>query len=385
MRLHYLSLHEPSGYATAGLRLMRALRGAGVELRWIPFVPGHGLGPGFGYQPGRAGDVADPALAELLAGPEDCDAVVAHLVPEYWPYVRRLYPGTPIVGHTVWETDRLPAHWPALLDGVELVVVPTVWNAQVTRSSGVTTPVEVVPHAAPRTRDVESAAWGDVPDDATVFYSIAPWTTRKALPLVVHAYQRAFAGRGDTLLVLKTSPHDQTVAGVPVAGPAAPGTTAWALAHLLRETPSPAPVRLVTRTLPEAEVQALHARGDCYVSLCRSEGWGIPPFDAAARGTPVVITGFGGHLEYLDADSAFLVDYDLVPVDDPLGGRSYTPDQRWAQPSVEHAAEQLRRVLAHPSEAAARAERACRRVLRDFDAGVVAASFLTALNRLDPR
>ena len=181
MRLHYLSLHEPSGYATAGLRLMRALREAGVELRWIPFVPGHGLGPGFGYQPGRAGDVADPALAELLAGPEDCDAVVAHLVPEYWPYVRRLYPGRPVVGHTVWETDRLPAHWPALFDGVELVVVPTVWNAQVTRSSGVTTPVEVVPHAARRARDVESAAWSDVPDDATVFYSIAPWTTRKAL------------------------------------------------------------------------------------------------------------------------------------------------------------------------------------------------------------
>lgn len=385
MRLHYLSLHEPSGYATAGVRLMQALREAGVELRWIPFVPGHALGPGFGYQPGRAGDVSDPALAELLAGPEECDVVVAHLVPEYWPYVRRLYRGTPVVGHTVWETDRLPAHWPALLDGVDLVVVPTVWNAQVTRSSGVSTPVEVVPHAAPRTQEVDSATWSDVPDDATVFYAIAPWTARKALPLVVHAYQRAFAGREDTLLVIKTSPNDQTVAGGPPLGPAAPGTTAWALALLLREVPHPAPVRLVTRTLAEAEVEALHTRGDCYVSLCRSEGWGIPPFDAAARGTPVVITGFGGHLAYLETDSAYLVDYDLVRVDDPLGGRSYTPDQHWAQPSVEHAAELLRRVLAEPGEAAARAAAARRRILHDFDPTVVAASFLAALRRLDLR
>ena len=185
--------------------------------------------------------------------------------------------------------------------------------------------------------------------------------------------------------MLKTSPDDKTVVAGTVRGPAAPGTTAWTLAHLLRETPGPAPVRLVTRTLAEAEVEALHARGDCYVSLCRSEGWGIPPFDAAARGTPVVITGFGGHLAYLDSDSAYLVDYDLVRVDDPLGGRSYTPDQHWAQPSVEHAAEQLRRVLAHPAEAAARAEKACRRVLRDFDHAAVAATFLTALSRLDPR
>jgi glycosyltransferase involved in cell wall biosynthesis len=130
-------------------------------------------------------------------------------------------------------------------------------------------------------------------------------------------------------------------------------------------------------------VEALHARGDCYVSLCRSEGWGIPPFDAAARATPVVITGFGGQLAYLDADSAFLVEYDLVPVDDPVGGISYTPDQHWAHPSLEHAAEQLRRVLAEPAEAAARAGRAQRRVLRDFDGPAVAAAFLAALRRLD--
>ena len=182
-------------------------------------------------------------------------------------------------------------------------------------------------------------------------------------------------------------PHhdDQTVVGGPAPGPAAPGTTAWALALCCGRLPHPAPVRLVTRDLADAEVEALHARGDCYVSLCRSEGWGIPPFDAAARGTPVVITGFGGHLAYLDADSAYLVDYDLVPVDDPFGGRRTRPTSAGHSRPWSTGRRSCDASWPSRTTAAARAEAARRRVLRDFDPAVVAASFLAALRRFDPR
>ena len=99
---------------------------------------------------------------------------------------------------------------------------------------------------------------------------------------------------------------------------------------------------------------ALHERGNCFVSLCRSEGWGLGAFDAAASGNPVVTTGFGGHLDYL-AGTDYLVRFDLVPVDDPAGYPSYAPDQHWAEPDLDHGAELLRHVMAHRDEAAARA------------------------------
>jgi hypothetical protein len=227
-----------------------------------------------------------------------------------------------------------------------------------------------------------SKTWSDISDSAFVVYTIAPWTARKALAHVVRAYQAAFAGRDDTLLVVKTSPEDFTAARVDDSSPAAPGTSAWALAHVLGGFASPAPVRLVTRELSDDDIDALHTRGDCYLSLCRSEGWGNPPFDAAAWGNPVVITGFGGQLAYLDAESAFLVDYELVAVDDPAGGGSYTPDQRWADPSVEHATALLLQVEGDRAEAAARAARARSRVLREYDGPVVAAAFLQVLAEL---
>jgi glycosyltransferase involved in cell wall biosynthesis len=380
VKLHYLALHEASGYAASAQRCMRALAGAGVEVRWIPIVPGPEWG--LGYRPASADEVDDPDLQDLLSGPEECDVVVAHLVPEYWPLVRALYPHSPLVGHTVWETDRLPRHWRPLLDVADLVVVPTAWNQSLLERSGVAPPCRVVPHVATPPRTAASAVWSEIPSGAFVVYTIADWTARKALDRVVRAYQSAFAGRKDTLLVVKTSPRDFTDTSSQASGPIAPGTTAWSLAQVLAGFARPAPVRLVTSVLEERDLEALHTRGDCYLSLCRSEGWGIPPCDAAAWGNPVVITGFGGQLAYLAADSAFLVDYELVAVDDPAGGGSYTGDQQWAEPSIEHAATLLRRVLDEPAEASARAARARDRVLRDFAGPVVAAAFLDALGAL---
>jgi glycosyltransferase involved in cell wall biosynthesis len=380
MRLHYLALHEPSGYAVAAQRCMRALQAAGVAVRWIPYVPGAA-----GYRPAEPGDVADPALQDLLDGPEECDVVVAHLVPEYWPSVRERYARTPLVGHTVWETDRLPAAWPALLATADRILVPSRWNADVFARAGVRGPISVVPHiAAEPSAHVTSTAWDDVPASTFVVYTVGPWTARKALDLTVRAYEAAFAGRDDTLLIVKTSSRDHTAADLPASRRAGPGTTGWSLARLLGGIERPAPVRLVTRVLADDDIDALHARGDCYLSLCRSEGWGIPAFDAAAAATPVVITGYGGQLDYLDAQSAFLVDHTLVPVDDPAGGASYTPDQRWAEPSVEHAAALLRQVAGDPVAARVRAGRARDRVRSQFAPDSVARALIAALDRPAP-
>ena len=368
MRIAYLHLHEASGYAEAARRCMAALGAAGVEVTGVPFVPGGG--PGLGFEPaGRAG----------LDAARGCDVIVSHLVPEYWPIVRSAFPGTPLVGHTVWETDRVPRHWPTLLEVADLVLVPTEWNADAMRRSGIARPIAVVPHVAAAPSSGSSPDWEGIPAAAFVCYTIGPWTTRKALAGVVGAYQRAFAGRTDTLLVLKTSARDFTAGSAHPPSRVGPGTTAWALARLLAGTRDPAPVLLVAREVDEASIGALHRRGDCFVSLSHGEGWSFPAFDAAAYGNPVVVPRHGGPLAYLSADSAFLVDHELVPVDEP-GNPSYTPDQLWAEPSLADAAAQLRRVRDEPEEALARASRAQRRIGREFAPAAVARTFLAALD-----
>jgi glycosyltransferase involved in cell wall biosynthesis len=327
---------------------MDALRATGATVDWKPFVQSRGWGLGYAPAGGEPGARA-PRRGRKRAV-DSPDVVVAHLTPEYYPPVRERYPRTPLVGHTVWETDVLPRHWPELLDQLDLLVVPCEWNAEVVKRAGVSTPIRVVPHAADLEPVPPEIGFPNVAAETFVFYTISTWITRKAIWNTVEAYLRAFSESDPVLLIIKTDPIDHTVIEPDPSRPHA-GTTPWALARLLSRATAPPPIQLVTRTLSEGEISSLHTRGDCLVSLCRSEGWGLTSCDAASRGVPVVITGFGGHLDYLDHDNALLVDHELVPVDDPAGEGSYTPDQRWAEPSIEHAAELLRSVFENPAAA----------------------------------
>ena len=290
-----------------------------------------------------------------------------------------MVPPGAFVAHTVWETDRIPAHWPELLNLADLVVVPSAWNCAVFAEGGVHVPTIAVPHVVCEPIDIETAPPLGLPDDLLVFYTIGRWDERKAMFHTVRAFLDAFDADDPVMLVVKT--------GIGIEMPPAADfgganrlrwTTGWQLAAIVSRYPNPARVQLEVETWSRARVDALHTRGDCYVSLARGEGWGIGAFDACAYGNPVVATGWGGVLEYLKADGASLVEYDLVPVQHNAFA-SYSPDQRWAEPRLEHAVELLRDVARDPAAARARAAPLRDRVLRDFAPDVVAQRFVDTL------
>src|SRR4051812_22990393 len=112
--LCYIGMGDETGYGIAARNLVRALRGAGADVQWIPMM----LGPGLGYRP--AADI----------GTDLPGNVIVHTVPEYYPYwlsrLRARAGGhSRIWGHTVWETDRLPLHWPQLLNAMDGLIVPS--------------------------------------------------------------------------------------------------------------------------------------------------------------------------------------------------------------------------------------------------------------------
>jgi hypothetical protein len=389
-RWSYLSLDERSGYGVAADRCRAALEESGLEVEWTPFVVGGAWG--LGYQPPawldpferpdhavRSPTGSDPDRFDPTDEATPARVVVAHLVPEYFPILRRRTPDSFLVGHTVWETDRLPAHWIPCLDSVDLLVVPCRFSAEVIASSPVATPVVVVPHVAPTVHPGTNAALEAIPPEVFVFYTIADWNERKAPFKTIEAYLRAFSTQDPVLLIVKTSGRDLR-AGLPTPGrPVAPGTTAWSLAQMLAGHRDPPAISLVTGTMTDRDIGALHHRGDCFVSLCRSEGWGLGAFDAAAYGNPVVTTGFGGHLDYL-AGTPYLVDFDLVSVQDPSGFPSYAPDQRWAEPDVEHGAALLRHIAAHREEASEVADLTAREIRWRYRPAAIAAAMRSAVD-----
>jgi glycosyltransferase involved in cell wall biosynthesis len=81
---------------------------------------------------------------------------------------------------------------------------------------------------------------------------------------------------------------------------------------------------------------------DAYVSLHRSEGLGLTMAEAMLLGKPVIATRYSGNLDFMDDQNSLLVDYKLVHTGPSVP--PYDSTALWAEPSVEHAAQLMRRL-----------------------------------------
>lgn len=283
--------------------------------------------------------------------PIDYDTVLIHLVPEYFPRWMELEAGKRIIGYATWETDTIPSHWPAILNKLDRVWVPSTWNRHVFEHSGLTVPIDVIPHilgpAPACNAKVAHPLTSRISSDHFVFYSVNVWSRRKALWLLVEAFWSTFSAHEPVTLVLKTSRDDSNSRfcgqRFPLRLLARTAIAYRKLAEKFRERP--ATVLIAEENTPQPMVDHLHDRGDCYVSLSRSEGWGLGAFDAVAAGNPVIMTGYGGQTDFLSSEHAYLVDYTLVPVEDALNRKSYSLDHHWAEPDIQHAGRLMREVF----------------------------------------
>lgn len=374
--VRYLSLPFTSGYQYAAELAMLALLDAGVPVTWTPID---------WQQPGAIAPVpptTPPRLRAIAHADIPYDVSVVHAIPELLPVWRSRLEG-PVVCSTAWETTKLPAHWPDLLRVADGVIVPSQFNRVAFVEAGLER-VDVVPHhPPPPLDDVEPWVIGSTDgDEPFVFLALGEWTRRKGHMHTVQAFLEAFRAEDPVALVVRTSREDRT-GQVPAGGGPLAGSTAWTLSALLREhgradgrTPA---VHLLTELLSPTEMRQMYRRADAFVSLSRGEGFGLGSFEMAAAGKPVVVTGFGGHLDYLDPHDAFLVDHAVVAVDARPGSASYTPDQRWADPSVGHAAALMRALVDDRDDAMARGARLQARIRRSFSASTITDQLLDVL------
>ena len=262
-----------------------------------------------------------------------------------------------------WEGGRLPRELRPALDLVDEVWVTSDFVGQgvaaETSKPVLTFPLPVlVPDPPALTR----ADLG-LPDDAFVFLFVFDFfsTVERKNPLgLIEAFTQAFPRPGNALLYLKSINGDRASADLKRVQEAARGRR---------------DVVLSDGYITAERLTALTALSDCYVSLHRSEGFGLTIAEAMAFGKPAIATDYSGNLAFMDENSSYLVPYTLMAIEQAVG--PYPAGTIWADPDLDAAAALLRGVFDDQASASERGE-AGRALVAERQSVERAAEFVTS-------
>ena len=328
------------GLGAAARGYVQALRAAGVPVKTVS-VPLHHL--------------TLPAELEATYGRHRFEdfvqegqhsfEIVAVNAAELPDFVERLsedYFEGPRIGIWGWETNSIPPGWQPAFALVDEIWVYSRFMAE---NIGAVAPVPVLTLPPPVEPPIEPVAPTslEVPRGFLFLFVFDYLSTvqRKNPVGLIEAFKLAFRpGEGPQLLI-------KTI-NAPLR-PLAEEELLWAM-HGRSD------IHLVDRSLSREELGGLMAACDCYVSLHRAEGFGLTMAEAMAIGKPVIGTGYSGNVDFMSDENSYLVDYTIGRVGPDC--EIYPPEGEWADPSIEHAAELMRRVFGEPQEARAKGERA---------------------------
>jgi len=339
MRWHAPFL-DGSGYAEASRNHAAALHraGASLTLKAATFETARA-------DYGSAGEIVRTLLNRGI--PYAVNLV--YMTPDFFPQYRET--GCYNVGFFYWETDVLPEEWVVACRAMNEIWVPCRWTAEVCAKSGVDRPIRVFGGCA------NTAEYGD---GATLtlpgldpkwfkFYSVFQWTERKNPRGLLKAYLTGFKKSEPVVLIVKAyrasySADEQNAVREEIKK----------IKREIGNEENQPRIMFVPYMMSKAEMVALHRLGDCFVMPHRSEGWGVPHFDALLMGKPVITTRYGGNMDFTLPEFTYLLDYKLIPVGGMDWIKWYRPHMKWAEPDVDECRYHMRYVFENRDEAKAK-------------------------------
>jgi len=270
--------------------------------------------------------------------------VNADQVPLFFESMRgQLLPGARNIGLWAWEVEDLP---PAMSASERFL--DEVWGISRFTAAALARrlrrPVRAfpLPVVVPEVRRRTRAALGMPEGFLFLFCFDYDSVFRRKNPLaVVAAFRQAFGDRAGVVLYIKTTNADRHGAESEALRAAARGR---------------ANIVIRDAYVTSDDYFSMLDACDCYVSLHRSEGFGLTVAEAMAIGKPVISTAYSATLEFANDANSFPVPVRIVEVGG--GAPPYPPRSRWAEPDVAAAAEQMARVYADRAGAAAVGARA---------------------------
>ena len=350
------NLLDTSGHADGNRAFLNSLEHSGYE-------------PALHELPWRDGGSAELSPAALAVMDRQTrrnikpPLVAVHTYPAFLH--QRTMLGVPNVHRAVFETDRIPKAWLTPLLDRDEVWVPSAFNAETFVRGGI--PEDRL-RVVGDTIDLEMFAPGvepwpvDTPDGAFVFLSNFDFSERKGWKQLLRGWARAFGPDDDVCLLLKVGSfyvENESVVN--------------RIRSFIREDLGAAaadrlaPIRFLTDRLPAAAMPRLYAAADAYVLPTRGEGVGRPYMEAMAMGLPTVASNWSGNLEFMNPESTWLIDGEVVDVPEQVDlFNNLYQGHRWFEADADELAAALREIASDPDAARAKAAPARDELERGF-------------------
>jgi glycosyltransferase involved in cell wall biosynthesis len=327
----------PSGYEHHVREFVRELHRQGVELE-LEDLPEWG--------PAKLPPHLQDPFFNTLGNPVDARVVVQFCMPHQIQHHVRLVD----VNYTMFEANRIPAHWVRRSQRCDMTVLPTESSRRAWAGSGVPADrLQICPLGIDPARFDGSAQPLDLPwhepkpirNHRMRFLNVSELGPRKNLVGLLHAWLLATTDEDDAVLILKLGDY-------------APGRRERLYRDLVtverqvgKTLGEAAPIHFVYDVYSDDEMLGLFAAATHYISLSHGEGWDQAMMEAVASGLVPVAPVHSAYLTYLDATIAHLIPSREVPVvfDDGDELKALFAGASWWEPDVDEAAALVRALI----------------------------------------
>ncbi|NJR75124.1 MAG: glycosyltransferase, partial [Scytonema sp. CRU_2_7] len=240
------------------------------------------------------------------------------------------------IGYWVWELPDFPQECLRAFNLFDEIWTPSSYSVEAIAPVS-PIPVIKVMHSISLPQPITSKQELGLPEHKFIFLFIFDFYSifeRKNPIAIIEAFQKAFGKNDEVLLVLKFSnakhfpeKHKQ-------------------LKDLAKGFNN---IKLIDKYLLKCELNALIYNCDCYVSLHRSEGFGLTIAEAMFYGKPVIATDYSGNRDFMNISNSFPVKSSFMSLTEDYA--HYKKGSTWAEPDIDHAAYLMGHVYKNYEEA----------------------------------
>lgn len=250
---------------------------------------------------------------------------------------KEIWDGRYNIGYWAWELETFPEEWLSAFKLVDEVWTPSDFVTN-TLKKYTDKPVLTVPHAVvAKTDDKYDRKHFNLPEDKFLFlvmFNSGSVMERKNPLGAIKAFKEAFAKDEETKkkykdvgLVIKIAENELSEGDKQII-------------ESVIDTDDN--IFIMCGEISKTEVHSLLKAVDVYVSLHRSEGFGLVMGEAMYVGTPVIATNWSGNTEFMNSDVACMVDYKMIELKEDI--EPFKKGNVWADADIYDAAKYMRRL-----------------------------------------